>query len=536
MSKGDRLRSERSPVESSIGSGPPPDKSAAEDEPSRRRSLWAGCAVLAVIGISAAAALVFTGGGSAPSKVTGALTVLGPVDISIDSTPGKAISPVCGCYKVPHDKEWRGVSFATRSLRISGHHLPAGYYISAAAPEPASWESGRLFFSAQLLTFESLRPLKSRPVFDAHELLTERAPHGWKLLGSRTLRSQAADYFRTSRPLNVDLLGSVPIGAWVPSGGSRVHLGFKQGLFPSQGPHGELTETEHGPEGMGSLGVPLTDVLGPDVIWSRDPKLEFEAPGGRVRLPRTAEGRQKITALLIRRAPFATRIAPVTILHLPPRLQSGSGMLMVDPPPHGSYQLWLGGQSVTGDAYAKVASHLKTHEFIKVKHVTEWGIAPRRSNGQAYELGECKHGLCTITDPQPAISHGFAMGFRYPPAPPAEDSFSVFGPLHYLHLSQAEGHLSSESHPLAAPTDLELRNVRLLGTTAARVLTIPAEEDHHEVRFSASPSGSVDGESLVVQHGTSFWSTFVPVMTALVGLGGLYAVIANERRRRKRAT
>ncbi|MFT3864077.1 MAG: hypothetical protein QM729_07385 [Solirubrobacterales bacterium] len=523
-------------VESSIGPKPPPGEKGAEDEPSRWRFLWAGVAVLAIPAVSAAIGLFFSGGGSAPSRLTGAVTVLGPVDVSIDSTPGRAISPVCGCYKVPHDKEWRGVSFATRSLRISGHHIPAGYYVSAATPEPARWQAGRLFFSAQLLTFESLRPMKSRPVFDAHELLTKRAPRGWKLLGSRTLRSQRADYFRTSRPLNVALLGPVPIGAWVPSGGSRIHLGFKQGLFPSQGTHGELTETEHGPRGYGPLGVPLTDVLGPDVIWSRDPRLEFEAPGGRVRLPHTAEGRQKVTALLIRRAPFATRIAPVTIVHLPPRLRAGgSGMLMVDPPPHGSYRLRLGGPPVTGDAYAKVASHLKTHEFIKVKNVTEWGIAPHPSDGRAYELGKCKHGLCTIKDPQPAVIHG-RMGFRYPPEPPAEDSFTVFGPLRYLHLSQTEGHLSSESHPLAAPTDLELRNVKLLGTAAPGVLAIPAGEGHHEVSFSASPSGSVDGEPLVTPHGTSFWSIFVPVMSALVGLCGLYAIIAGARRRQKRAS
>src|ERR1043165_7737981 len=80
--------------------------------------------VAAVVTGSLLAGLLLRGGSSHPARISGSLTALGSVDLALESSPGKAISPVCGCYRVKDSKDWRGITFASRSVQISRRDRP----------------------------------------------------------------------------------------------------------------------------------------------------------------------------------------------------------------------------------------------------------------------------------------------------------------------------------------------------------------------------------------------------------------------------
>jgi len=151
------------------------------------RNHFVALAVIAVVaGVSLLGGWLRSQHSKRSRRITGSLTALGPIDFALESMPGKAISPVCGCYRVKDSKEWRGITFAVRSIQIVRRehaHTPATeektpYMISAANPEPAHWESGELFFAAELLTFESQSEYPW-PTFDPAGVPRGQDPAGW---------------------------------------------------------------------------------------------------------------------------------------------------------------------------------------------------------------------------------------------------------------------------------------------------------------------------------------------------------------------
>jgi hypothetical protein len=133
----------------------------------------------------------------------------------------------------------------------------------------------------------------------------------------------------------------------------------------------------------------------------------------------------------------------------------------------------------------------------------------------------CEGGRCYVWV-RTTLQRNKKMKFRYPPRLPAEQGFTVFGPLRSLHLSEAKGALSSLP-PMLAPTDVNLRDVELLGPSIEGALPIPAKMAGYELNLSASADGSVEDEPLVdtesLREKLSFW---LFIVTAIAALAALY--------------
>jgi hypothetical protein len=130
------------------------------------------------------------------------------------------------------------------------------------------------------------------------------------------------------------------------------------------------------------------------------------------------------------------------------------------------------------------------------------------------------------------LQRGKEMKFRYPPKMPAEQGFTVFGPLRTLHLTEAKGALSSQS-PMLAPADLRLRDVNILGPSMEGALPVPADEGGYELDLSASADGALENQPLVdgesFRDELSFW---LFIVTAIAAVAALYfAAVAYFNRR-----
>jgi hypothetical protein len=454
-------------------------------------------------------------------RVTASLTALGPVDFVLDAAPGTAVSPVCGCFKIKHRKDWRGVTFAAREVQVSRDtgDLDSTYVITAANPEPATWEPGDFYFRSELLTFERSIGGFSRARFNSKAIVGGSSPVGWRLLERRRLGPQEEIQMTTSSPLNVSMLGPTPIGAWVPSIGGRVHLTFSQGLTANAPVRGELTEASPHPSRWGALDHPLADFLGPDVgVWVRDRGLSVEAAESAIAVPR-GRGREVVSALRIRQSPFATRVAAMPFL-IPPRLTPPGKVVAGSPwKTSGPYRLRLGGRQLTHADYTRIQRRFRTHNVLWLKNLIGWKVAPRL-DGKPYVARECTDGRCHVWVRKTVQRWKKPVKFRYPPRPPVEQGFTVFGPLRSLHLAEAKGVISSQQ-PMLTPTDVRLRDVELLGPSVEGALPIPADEKGYELDLSASTSGTVGHRSLVDE--SSFGDE---VAAALPILGVIATVLA----------
>jgi hypothetical protein len=87
--------------------------------------------------------------------------------------------------------------------------------------------------------------------------------------------------------------------------------------------------------------------------------------------------------------------------------------------------------------------------------------------------------------------------FRYPPRPPTEQGFTVFGPLRELHLRDAEGAFSTLDHPFLAPTDMKLHDVDVIGSSGEAEIPVPASEGHENLDISTAGKSMVAGAKLV---------------------------------------
>jgi hypothetical protein len=425
-------------------------------------------------------------------RVTGSITHLGPVDFTLSAAPGQATSPVCGCFKIRHRKDWRGVTFATRTAEISRsiHGRGSTYSIFAANPEPADWAPGRLFFSSELLAFEHPGYAINQPRFNPATIKSGGVPKGWRLVRREPLGAQPYFFLTTDKPLFATMLGPTPIGAWIPSKEGRVHLSFQKGLTANARLRGELTEEDPSVHFKGKLSHPLADFLGPDVlIWSRDHKLSLDSANREV-FSGFKQGRDVVFALYIRRPPFATRVAALPLtLNL---LQSESFDVISEAHTSGPYRLSLTGPPLTARDYRRLQARLKRDDLIDLHHLTGW--FPR--SVEPVELTDCHEGICHSEISEEGVQTGWSEHFRYPPRPPAAEGFTVFGPLRALHLSEAKGAFSALPHRLEAPSDVHLHNVELLGSADESAMAVPATEHHYELDVSAAGNSTVNGRPI----------------------------------------
>jgi hypothetical protein len=175
-------------------------------------------AVAVVLLVLAAGAGVgsFLAPGGGPERVTGSISRLGPIEFTLDSAPGEATSPVCGCFKIGHRKDWRGVSFAARKVELSRQidGRRSTYQVFAAAPEAADWVPSYLLFGTEFLVLSHHRGSGGR--FNPSSLAHGRIPSGWSLVHRTIFGGQPLARVTTRDPLFVNMLGPTPIGPGSP--------------------------------------------------------------------------------------------------------------------------------------------------------------------------------------------------------------------------------------------------------------------------------------------------------------------------------
>jgi len=488
-----------------------------------RGHLIAGGIVSLLLAITVGAVGMFAKDGG-PKRITASISNLGPVDLSLSAAPGQATSPVCGCFKIHHRKDWRGITFASRTAEISRsiHGRASTYAIFASNPEPASWEPGSLYFPSELLAFEHPGYGIGQPPFDPEPIKDGGVPKGWKLVKREALGFQPYFFLTTHQPVFVSMLGPTPIGAWIPSKGGKVHLGFRKGLTANAQLQGELVEEDPAVRFGGRLSHPLADFLGPDVvIWSRDYTAGLDSDSREVFSRGFKRKRNVVLALYIRRPPFATRVAALP-LTLPLRLTGEHMIVLSEHKTSGPYRLSLTGRPVTAREYQRMQAKFKSEDVIFLHHLTGWFPTTERWNGEPYEVTGCHEGLCYVEDYEERVQSNQSMKFRYPPRPPTAQGFTVFGPLRSLHMSEAKGAVSSLPHPIGAPSDLRLHDVELLGSDVEDSMPVPANDRSYELDLSASAVGKINGENLVEQESMREAVSFG--LFVVTGLASLVAV------------
>jgi hypothetical protein len=472
------------------------------------------------VGAVSAAVGAILASGAGPERVNGSLTHLGSTEFTLDSAPGEATSPVCGCYKIRHRRDWRGVTFASRKVEISRQigGRSSTYEITASSPEAATWAPGELYFPAELITLRHVDGGGLAPRFSPGALVAGKAPAGWRVVTRRKLGEQPLALIHSRAPIYVSMLGPTPIGAWIPAESGNVSLGFHQGLTPAAPVEGELTEHDRSPTLWGRLSHPLADFLGPDVVvWTRDRRAAVETEYSLLSSRLTSPHGRVVVALVVRHPPFALRVAAMPIV-VPPRLIEGEIAAGGLNDRSGPYRMVLKGKPVTTTEYRRMRATLTRHDVV-VHRVTGYFASPRPDD-EPYETHNCHDGRCEIYVRE-SLQENHPERFRYPPRPPTAQGFTVFGPLRSLRLSEGEGAFGSFDQLVAAPTEMRLRGVKMLGPEGEAVMSVPADEKGYQVDLSAAGSSVVGGKALAPDESFD-WQTALVVAGILTGMLGLF--------------
>jgi hypothetical protein len=423
------------------------------------------------------------------------------------------ISPTCGCY-FPPVHEWRGVTFAGRAVTLarSGSSPYTEWIISGAEPDTVSLDGG-----FKRLTVEAVR-LKTNESFVARWLLNSRSLGGHAKILSRTIIRSGRLNLISGNELHVSLLGSVPVGSWVPFPNSKVTLMQQPTAYQSEQRAPELTERY--PVDLGARATsaatqaqryPIGDFLGPNVVlWTEDP--EAHIPGTSLR---SQPGQSEITALLIRGSTFSTRIgvipatgrdlvdnAKVNLEHA----SAADGNDFFGESDHGKLSV-IDDQPLSESAYRAVRSQLAKNDTTTIH---DFSTAYFEDEGVKTPIG------------------AGAETERYPPLP-TNAGFNVFGPMPELTFYGAQGSIlaGDQTVALSAPADVRLSGVHALrelseGESIPIPLKVNGQKAHLE--FSAVSAVTVNGrdETSFLQHHASLFEG----LGILIGIFGLLLTIA----------
>ncbi len=453
------------------------------------------------------------------ASVKGAFSHVSAVTFTPDVQPDGGISPACGCFVPPVDS-WQGVTFAGRELTLArtGRSKWTEWVLSAAEPQRTALQGGD-----KRLDVEILR-LRSHGRFDPREALREGLAARPELVASTVVPAYRFNLL-SRRPIKLGLLGDVPVGSWVPFPGSRVTLGKLPQARPFQPVRQRLEE--HYPPDLGFeakgkprrvQAYPLGDFLGPDlVIWTRDPKAHV--PFTSMRGP---AGKGVITALIVRRSTFSTRIGAVPLSREELRI-TREARKPGEPKKKIGYAFF--GRSDRGKVTLTVNEPLATTEYRRIlRRLARDDVTAVR----AY-LAYSVHDPTGIVDPR---GGWYTENQRYPPLP-RHDGFNVFGPLTELRLDDVRGSLSVDDRTLALPTrsDVHLSSVgNLRDPSRQQQIPIPLRtaDDQTNIEFSAVSRVRVDG-----QPQATFWKRhdgtvdlgfqLLGGLAALVGLGAAFS-------------
>lgn len=246
---------------------------------------------------------------STPADFTARLSANAPVILEYAGDYTDKKSPACGCAFSPDD-EWRGITFVARRIQIDQQadapHKNA-YMLSPAFPSVIGPLSSGFHFSPSY--YEILVP-EGQEFEPRHFANRTDVGRHYRVLQNRPLPIGPALSIFTSGPLNVETLGEVPVGAWIPSVDGRLRISRDA----ETGDYQFFETVDHQPEtapgGYTSMWQ-VVDLLGPRIIaWIDQPARIFAPDGFTTQLTGAsqAEGGGIVLHVFVLDVPFALRV------------------------------------------------------------------------------------------------------------------------------------------------------------------------------------------------------------------------------------
>lgn len=427
--------------------------------------------------------------------------------------PDGGISPVCGCM-FPPVSEWRGVTFAGRAMTIerSGRSPWTEWFVSGAEPDVI-----RFAMPLRRLSIHVVR-LRTDESFSGRWLVDGSLSRHGTVLDSRVMRTYGAGMVDEGT-LHAELLGSVPVAAWIPFPGSHVMLGHTESAFPTDPMLPQLTEQYPrtiGPAARTEVaqqqGYPVGDVLGPDVVlWTDD-------PGARLFGTADAQpaGDGVVTALWVHGGTFSTHVGVAPISEREYRMTVGYYRRH----PHAPNSMTFLGRYDAGHVTITVDRPLDQPAFDRVRQRLRHDDLTAVTSYMSIDEFD---GRRRTRDAGPVVETE-----RYPPLP-ANDGFNVFGPLAQATFHDARGSLlvGDRNIDLSAPSDVQLDAVEnLKDIDDQQLVTVPLTTARHsaDLQFRAVGKVHVNGTtetSFFVRHRDLFTSllavaTFAGTLLALL--------------------
>lgn len=425
---------------------------------------------IAFLFLAALAALLPYLTSSQPAEIRAEFSELGDVEVQYATAQSDGFSPVCGCMAEQSYQQWRGITTVARHVELhrSGDTPLAAYLITGAFPEPITWQPNVFRFKYRLFQIY----LQGPDAFDPAAVLSGKFPKLWSV--TEMENSSVVDFLalRTSAPLNVSLLGPKPILAWIPSRGSSVLLDYSTGMHVKSSRIRQITEKHPGCEkdfDPDSLEYPLVDALGPNVVlWTvdgdavvTDGKSIFVPP------PSQRKWATQITALLIEKPPFATRIA----------------MQAWDTSSWNRYQSMILERTPT--QLPLLGNHCQDIGTAYMRILEDSDPSPLYTKVRNEIARDDIAAISNIPAKLPGSDSFGAMTFRHPPIPETP-GLAVFGALRNVKLSGAIGKLWAGTKLVELPTssELEFRNMEFFRTpVGSMTVPHPAQQGAGKVAF-----------------------------------------------------
>jgi hypothetical protein len=466
-------------------------------------------------------------GTSTPTAVRGKLTQLGEVELTYSSFQAESVSPLCGCFKELEQDAWRGVTFAARFLQIqrTSQRPFTMHLITAPQPTntlwfPSDWVPNQFKFRIARYTLA----LPRGEQFDPRWLLDKTPSTSPAIVDRREYEPESLFLLISKESMNVALLGDKPLGAWIPSDGSKLKITYEKPMLLSMPARATLEETFYRYDDDNlvnpSPGLPLGDFLGPNIVlWWVDASAVLATTKEVFPINTQQQPDKTIINALIINPPFSIRVALDSIgqhdleeyltfmknkdsaeRRLPAKYQDAGNVRVSILDPVGQVQ-----------DFDEIYHRMKANEITTAHDIL-----------MENESGETKH---------------YDMSFRYPAIPPNK-GFNIFGRINNLKLSSALGSILIGPHQfeINAPSTLDLRNIKSMSVEGG-VMPVPVQlnpnENRTELQIQAESEVYLNGDTMNRRANEYKLTEQIPLMSLLASVLSAIAAVWSIKRSKK---
>ncbi len=473
-----------------------------------------------------------------PISFSAQLSNTGDASFSYGTKQSDTYSPACGCM-ADKSERWRGITFSSRHFRLSNttNARQTAFWISASEPGTLQWYPG--IFRPQIKVLRLLVRNDTEPKIS--ELIKGKGS-GIRLVDQLVFEQDEVEAIVSNNPIEIRLLGSNPVVAYLPVEFSTITLSQPETTFKTEWNHTTIRESYENSSkfvdlykdtlAATDLAYPMIDMIGTSVIISDDPHAVFvSASKTSYPIPNSDSGWHGLFVLTVE-SPFSTRITMMPLgrdfigeindkSNKPDFQNFSSPNLPFRPLEPDEVLCSVGGDLVSlptgleerGDGLVEITilEHLSSSEYYKMRDkLKENDKVDGRMRSRVAELDN------------------LVMEFRYPALPPI-DGFNIFGLLKELtiHVENGSIMVGASSFLINAPSILELRNIKAY-TSKGNVIPIPllvnTKEQSLKFGMKATSELFINSEPIVIRADQlrliikiiSFGSLLIGTLTGLL--------------------